>query len=52
MTFKDRREQRKICETMSSLLSPLKNHCDKNTKECIEITLRILQELEVEKNEK
>ncbi len=44
MTFNSRSEQRVVCETMASLLLPLKNHCDTVTKESIDITLRILSE--------
>ena len=41
----------KVNETMASLLCPLKNHCDEETKECIDITLRILQSIEVADDE-
>lgn len=48
MKFIDRNQQRIVCETMDDLLAPMKKHCNKNTKEAIEITLRILAETEVE----
>ena len=40
--FRTRKEQRKVHETMVSLLSPLKQHCDEETQYSIEMTLRIL----------
>lgn len=47
--FKSRKIKREVNETMASLLSSLKNHCNDETKECINITLQILQETEIEK---
>ena len=41
--FIDREEQRFVNETMSSLLIPLRNHCDIKTNEAINKTLEILQ---------
>ena len=41
--FADREEQRFVNETMSSLLIPLRNHCDIKTNEAINKTLEILQ---------
>ena len=49
MKFEDRKQQRHVNETMSDLLANLKKHADDNTKKCIAITLRILQETEIEK---
>ena len=46
--FKSRGNKRDINEIMTSLLCPLMNHCDNITIHAIEITLRILQETEVE----
>ena len=43
--FTDREEQRFVNETMSSLLIPLRNHCDKKTNEAIDKTLEILQNI-------
>ena len=43
--FTDRYEQRFVNETMSSLLIPLRNHCDKKTNEAIDKTLEILQNI-------
>ena len=43
--FTDREEQRFVNETMSSLLIPLRNHCDKQTNEAIGKTLEILQNI-------
>ena len=40
--IKTRKEYRKLVETMVSLLSPLKQHCDTETQDSIEMTLRIL----------
>lgn len=53
MTYKDRKEQRNVNETMSSLLLSLKDFCNENVRDCIDITLRILAETDVrgEKNE-
>lgn len=52
MTYKNRKEQRNVTETMSSLLLPLKNSCSENVCECIDITLRILAETDVRSEEK
>jgi hypothetical protein len=43
--FTDRYEQSFVNETMSSLLIPLRNHCDKKTNEAIDKTLEILQNI-------
>lgn len=51
MTYKNRKEQRNVYETMSSLLLPIKNYCNKNVIDCIDITLRILSETPVESKE-
>lgn len=51
MTYKNRKEQRNVCETMSSLLLPIKNYCNKNVSDCIDITLRILAETPAESKE-
>ena len=49
--FKNRLEARKVNETMTGMLCPLKYYCDKETKNYIEVALRILQETEVEPQE-
>lgn len=46
----DRKEQRNVNETMASLLLPLKEHCDENTKECIDKTLYILKETKMKES--
>lgn len=51
MTYKDRKEQRNVNETMSSMLLSLKNYCSENVCECIDITLRILSETDVRNKE-
>ena len=51
ITYKNRKEQRNVNETMSSLLLPLKNSCNENVCDCIDITLRILAETGVGKEE-
>ncbi len=43
--FTDREEQRFVNETMSSLLVPLRNHCDIKTNKAINKTLEILQNI-------
>ena len=49
--FRTRKEQRKVNETMVSLLAPLEQHCDEETQRCIELTLRILaNNVEVEED--
>lgn len=48
MKFKDRKQKLNVCETMASLLCPMKEHMNERTKESIEITLRMLSETEVE----
>lgn len=51
MAYKNRKEQRNVCETMSSLLLSLKNSCNENVRDCIDVTLRILSETPVESKE-
>jgi hypothetical protein len=51
MKFESKTQKRKVNETMASLLSPLKYHCDERTRKSIEITLRILQDTEFEEDE-
>ena len=48
MKFKDKLQSRQVNETMASLLCPMKNHLDDKTRQAVEITLRVLQETEVE----
>ena len=48
MKYVNRMQKRHVNETMASLLAPLKQHTDQFTTQCIEITLRILQETEIE----
>ena len=50
MKFKDRKQQRDVCETMVALLIPLKDKLNNKNRECVEITLRILSETEVVDN--
>ena len=45
--YETRKEQRNVNETMAGLLLPLRDHCDENTKECIDKTLYILKETNV-----
>jgi hypothetical protein len=45
ISFIDREEQRLVNETMSSLLVPLRNHCDIKTNKAIDKTLEILQNI-------
>ena len=45
ISFTDREEQRFVNETMTSLLIPLRNHCDKKTEEAIDKTMEILQNI-------
>jgi hypothetical protein len=40
--FESRQSQRKVVETIDALLLPLKDHCNDETKECIEIALKLL----------
>ena len=47
MKFKDKKQQRDVCETMVALLIPLKDKLNDKNRECVEITLRILSETEV-----
>ena len=48
MKYKDRKEQRRITERMAALLCPLKQYLDDDTRECVDIALRILQDTEIE----
>ena len=48
MKFRDRKQQRHVNEQMAGLLTGLKNYVNDDTEECIRITLRILQETEIE----
>ena len=48
MEFKDRKEKRKVNETMASLLVPMMNHLDEETQECVRLTIRMLNEQTVE----
>ena len=43
--FTNREEQRFVNETMSSLLVPLRNHCDIKTNKAINKTFEILQNI-------
>lgn len=52
MKFKNRKEQREVLETMSSLLSPLMNHLSEQSKEAVKISLRILSDTEYESEDK
>ena len=47
MKYENRKEQRNVTETMSSLLLSLKNSCNENVCNCIDITLRILAETDI-----
>lgn len=51
MKFSNRKEKQMVNEVMASLLCPMKNHLDEKTKICVELTLRALQETEVEEDE-
>lgn len=48
MKFENRKQQRHVNEQMADLLSNLKKHCNEDMQECIEITLRILKETDIE----
>lgn len=50
--FKDRKEQRKVTETMNALLLPLLSYCNNDTKEIIKRALYLLGEIEVEPQER
>ena len=49
--YKDRKEQRKVIETMSALLLPLLPYYDNDTKDIIKRALYLLGEIEVEPQE-
>ena len=49
--YKDRTEQRQITETMHSLLSPLAQHLDEDTKRIVARALEILRGIDFENNE-
>ena len=51
MKFQDRKQQRHVNEQMADLLLGIKNHANDDIKECIAITLRILQETEIEEKQ-
>ena len=48
MKFKDRKEQRQVTETFTDLLMPMMKYLNEETKEQIEIGLRILNNTEIE----
>ena len=48
MKFKDRKQKRHVNEAMADMLLKLQKYSCEDMKECISITLRILQETEVE----
>ena len=50
--YKDRKEQRKVMETMDSLLLPLLNHCNNDTGSIIRRALYLLGEIEIESQER
>ena len=51
MKYKDRKEQRKVTETMNSLLSPLLNHCNNETAIVIRRALYLLGKIDIESQE-
>lgn len=52
MKFKNREEQRKVKEMMAAFLLPMTEYCNDEIKECISITMQILQETPVEDTDK
>lgn len=50
MKFSNRKEKRMVNEVMASLLCPMQNHLDEKTKICVELTLRALQEMEIDED--
>ena len=47
MKYQNRCQYREVTETMTSLLLPLRNHCDEKTKRCIDDTISILLNTEI-----
>ena len=50
--YKDRKEQRKVTETMDSLLLPLLDHCNNDTATTIRRALYLLGHIDVESHER
>lgn len=48
MKFKDRKEQRKVQETISALFISLSNYVNKDTRECMDKALQIIEDTEIE----
>ncbi len=52
MGYKDRREQRKVTETMDSLLLPMLSYLNSDTEIIVRRALYLLGEIEVESQER
>ena len=50
--FKNRKEQRKVTETMNALLLPLLPYCNNDTKAIIIRALYLLREIDIEPQER
>ena len=48
MKYKDRKEQRKVCETINSLLSPLMPHLIEEDRKAVDTAIRILNSVGIE----
>lgn len=51
MGYKDRKEQRKVTETMNALLLPLLTYCNNDTANIIKRSLCLLEEIDIEPQE-
>ena len=49
--YKDRTEQRKVTETMNSLLAPMLNHLNNDTAIIVKRALYLLEEIKIEPQE-
>jgi hypothetical protein len=49
--YKDRTEQRKVTETMNSLLAPMLNHLNNDTAIIVKRALYLLKEIKIEPQE-
>ena len=48
MKFKSRKDKLEVSEAMTALLYPMMPYLNSHTEKCVGITLRILQETEIE----
>lgn len=52
MKYENRKQKREVSEFISAILSPLKWHLKEEEQELLEIGLRIINNTEVEENER